>query len=369
MGNITALIRRNAVPNQTQGRYWAIAAICFFVALWYLGGVMLPFLVGGAVAYFLDPLADRLERLGLSRAVATVVITIAAFVMVVLIVLALIPVLVQQLTALINAAPTLVSEFQAFLIIRFPELSDSTSVMRTTLDQFAQAIQAKGAILAQGVVSSVFGVMSWLIFIVVVPVVAFYLLLDWDKLVGRIDDLLPRDHAPVIRKLAQEVDKALAGFVRGQVTVCMILGVYYATGLVAAGLQFGLVIGAIAGAMTVIPYIGALVGGALAIGFALYQFWGDWVSIGIVAAVFGFGQFVEGNVLTPRLVGKSVGLHPVWLMFALSLFGGLFGIAGMLVAVPISAAIGVLMRFAIGQYQDSLLYTGGSTPSPDKDQG
>jgi predicted PurR-regulated permease PerM len=206
-----------------------------------------------------------------------------------------------------------VSEFQAFLILRFPELSDSTPVMRTTLDQFAQAIQAKGAILAQGVVSSVFGVMSWLIFIVVVPVVAFYLLLDWDTLVGRIDDLLPRDHAPVIRKLAQEVDKALAGFVRGQDTVCMILGVYYATGLVAAGLQFGLVIGAIAGAMTVIPYIGALVGGALAIGFALYQFWGDWVSIGIVAAVFGFGQFVEGNVLTPRLVGKSVGLHPVWL--------------------------------------------------------
>jgi predicted PurR-regulated permease PerM len=138
---------------------------------------------------------------------------------------------------------------------------------------------------------------------------------------------------------------------------------------VLAGLQFGLVIGAIAGAMTVIPYIGALVGGALAIGFALYQFWGDWVSIGVIAAVFAFGQFIEGNVLTPRLVGKSVGLHPVWLMFALSLFGALFGIAGMLVAVPISAAIGVLARFAIGQYQDSLLYLGTSTPPHDKSEG
>ena len=188
-----------------------------------------------------------------------------------------------------------------------------------------------------------------------------------NPLYARFDDLLPRDHAPVVRKLAQEVDKALAGFVRGQVSVCMVLGAYYATGLMLAGLQFGLVIGAIAGAMTVIPYIGALVGGALAIGFALYQFWGDWVSLGIIAAVFALGQFVEGNILTPRLVGKSVGLHPVWLMFALSLFGGLFGIAGMLVAVPISAAIGVFMRFGIGQYKDSLLYRGHGPQ--DKGQG
>ena len=357
------------MSNQIQGRYWLIAALLFFVALWYLGSVLLPFLVGGAVAYFLDPVADRLERWGLSRALATLVISVAAFVLLVLIVLALIPVLMQQLTSLINAAPTLVSEFQAFLITRFPELSDNTSVMRTTLDQIAQAIQARGATLAQGLVSSVFGVMGWLIFIVVVPVVAFYLLMDWDKLVARVDDLLPRDHAPVVRKLAQEIDRALAGFVRGQVSVCLTLGAYYAAGLMMAGLQFGLVIGAIAGAMTVIPYIGALVGGALAIGFAFYQFWGDWMAIGIVAAVFGFGQFMEGNVLTPRLVGKSVGLHPVWLMFALSLFGGLFGIAGMLVAVPISAAVGVLMRFAIGQYQDSLLYRGQSDPSQDKGQG
>ena len=355
------------MPNQTQGRYWAIAAILFFVALWYLGSVLLPFLLGGAVAYFLDPLADRLERLGLSRVLATMVISIAATVLVVLVVLAVIPVLVQQLSGLITAAPTLVAEFQAFLILRFPELSDSTSVMRTTLDQIALALQARGATLAQGLVSSVFGVMSWLFFIVVVPVVAFYLLMDWDKLVARIDDLLPRDHAPVIRKLAHEVDNALAGFVRGQVSVCLTLAVYYASGLVLAGLQFGLVIGAIAGAMTVIPYIGALIGGALAMGFALYQFWGDWVAIGIVGGVFAFGQFMEGNVLTPRLVGKSVGLHPVWLMFALSLFGGIFGIAGMLVAVPISAAVGVLMRFAIGQYQDSLLYRGHGPQ--DKGQG
>lgn len=348
------------MPIHLQGRYWTIAAIVFFVALWYLGSVMLPFLVGGAVAYFLDPVADRLERLGLSRTAATALITLAATLLVVLLVLAVIPVLVQQLAAMINAAPAISSQLEKFLISRFPELTDSTSVMRTTLAQIAQAIQAKGGALAQGLIASVFSVVSWLLFIIVVPVVAFYLLMDWDHMVARIDELLPRDHAPVIRKLAAEVDTVLAGFVRGQISVCLILGVYYATALMLAGLQFGLIVGAIAGAITVIPYLGAATGGLLAIGLAFYQFWGDWVSIAIVAAIFGLGQFMEGNILTPRLVGKSIGLHPVWLIFALSVFGGLFGFAGMLVAVPLSAAIGVLARFSIGQYQQSLLYLGKS---------
>lgn len=348
------------MPIHIQGRYWTIAAIIFFVALWYLGSVMLPFLVGGAVAYFLDPVADRLERIGLSRAAATAVITLGATLLVVLLVLAVIPVLVQQLAALINAAPAISSQLEKFLISRFPELTDSTSVMRTTLAQIAQAIQAKGGTLAQGLIASVFSVVSWLLFIVVVPVVAFYLLMDWDHMVARIDELLPRDHAPVIRRLASEVDTVLAGFVRGQVSVCLILGVYYGTALMFAGLQFGLIVGAIAGAITVIPYIGAATGGLLAISLAFYQFWGDWVSIAIVAAIFGLGQFMEGNILTPRLVGKSIGLHPVWLIFALSVFGGLFGFAGMLVAVPLSAAIGVLARFSIAQYQQSLLYLGKS---------
>jgi predicted PurR-regulated permease PerM len=358
-GNIAGILMGDIpVPVQLQGRYWAIAGLLFFVVLWYLGGVMLPFLVGGALAYFLDPVADRLQRLGLSRVLATALITLAAFILITLMVVAVIPVLVQQLTALINAAPTISARLQAFLVVQFPELTDSTSVMRTTLADIAKVIQARGANLAQGLIASLFGVFSWLLFIIVVPVVAFYLLLDWDHMVARIDELLPRDHAPVIRTLAREVDAVLAGFVRGQVTVCLLLAGYYASALMLAGLQFGLVIGAIAGAITVIPYIGALVGGTLAMGVALYQFWGDWVAIGTVAAIFAFGQFMEGNVLTPRLVGKSVGLHPVWLIFALSLFGGLFGIVGMLVAVPLSAAIGVLARFGIAQYRKSLLYLG-----------
>ena len=140
--------------------------------------------------------------------------------------------------------------------------------------------------------------------------------------------------------------------------MCLILGTFYSVALMLAGLPFGLAVGAIAGAITFIPYVGSLVGGALAIGLALFEFWGDWWSIGLIAAIFAFGQFIEGTILTPKLVGGSVGLHPVWLLFALSAFGSLFGFVGMLVAVPVAAAIGVLARFAIGRYRDSLLYRG-----------
>ncbi len=346
------------LPIHIQGRTWGIAAALFFIALWFLGSVMLPFLVAGAVAYFLDPVADRLEYLGLSRAAATSLITLAAVLIMVLLFLAVIPVLVSQLSALINAAPAIAARLQTFLTTRFPELNDSTSVVRQSLAELAAAIQARGGELAQTLLTSVLGVVSWLLFIIVVPVVAFYLLLDWDHLVARIDDLLPRDHAPVIRQLAREIDVVLAGFIRGQLSVCLMLGIYYATALMAAGLQFGLIVGAIAGAITVIPYIGALIGGTLALGLAFYQFWGNWLAIGLIAAIFGLGQFMEGNVITPRLVGKSVGLHPVWLMLALSVFGAIFGFPGLLVAVPISAALGVLIRFALNQYRDSLLYKG-----------
>jgi predicted PurR-regulated permease PerM len=349
-----------ALPINHQFRYWGIAAAVFFVLIWALGEVLLPFIVGGAIAYFLDPIADRLERMGLSRVTATAVISLVALLLVVLLVLAVIPTLVNQLTALVNAAPDIAKRLQGFLLERFPDLADSTSTIRQTLAEIGTAIQARGAELAQGVLSSALGVISIVLFIVVVPVVAFYLLLDWDDMVARIDSMLPLDHAPTIRRLAREINAVLAGFVRGQVSVCVALGTFYAVALMAAGLQFGLIVGAIAGAITFIPYVGSLVGGALAIGLALFQFWGDWVQIGIIAAIFAAGQFVEGNILTPRLVGKSVGLHPVWLLFALSAFGTVFGFVGLLIAVPVAASIGVLTRFAMEQYRSSLLYQGRS---------
>jgi predicted PurR-regulated permease PerM len=353
-----------ALPTNQQLRYWGIAAAVFLLLLWFLGGVLLPFIVGGALAYFLDPVADRLERLGLSRVAATTVISLLALLAVVLLVLAVIPTLVNQLTALVNAAPDIAKRLQGFLLERFPELADNTSTIRQTLAEIGAAIQARGGQLAQGVLTSALGVISVVVFIVVVPVVAFYLLLDWDNMLAKIDSMLPLDHAPTVRRLAGEVDAVLAGFVRGQVSVCLALGTFYAVALMAAGLQFGLVVGAIAGAITFIPYVGSLVGGALAIGLALFQFWGDWLPIGIIAAIFAVGQFVEGNILTPRLVGKSVGLHPVWLLFALSAFGTVFGFVGMLIAVPVAASIGVLTRFGFEQYRASLLYQGKTALPP-----
>jgi predicted PurR-regulated permease PerM len=226
------------------------------------------------------------------------------------------------------------------------------------LAALGQTVQDKGGQLLQTALTSAASLLNVAVLLVIVPVVAFYLLYDWDNMIAKVDELLPRDHAPVIRRLAGQVDQTLASFVRGMGTVCLVLGTYYAVALMLVGLQFGLVVGFIAGLITFIPYVGALVGGALAIGLALFQFWGDWLAIGMVAGIFGIGQVLEGNVLTPKLVGSSVGLHPVWLIFALSVFGALFGFVGMLVAVPVAASIGVLVRYAAEQYKASRLYKG-----------
>ncbi|MBT8424026.1 MAG: AI-2E family transporter [Boseongicola sp.] len=347
-----------ALPVRDQLKYWGFAAVVFFVVLWLLGDVILPFVLGAAIAYFLDPVADRLERLGTSRAVAVGIITFFAILIFVVLALLIIPLLVKQTADLIEAVPEIAANLQTFLTERFPDLGDANSTIRVSLATIGETVQSKGGEVLNTVLASFSGVVNAIVLFVLVPIVAFYLLYDWDDMVARIDALLPRDHAPTIRKLAGEIDRTMAGFVRGQGTVCLILGTYYAIALMAVGLNFGLVVGFVAGALTFIPYVGALVGGVLAIGLALFQFWGDWIWILIVWAIFQSGQFVEGNILTPRMVGSSVGLHPVWLIFALSAFGALFGFVGLLVAVPVAAALGVVTRFAIERYKASQLYRG-----------
>ncbi|AOZ68973.1 AI-2E family transporter [Rhodobacter xanthinilyticus] len=347
-----------SLPVRQQVLYWGVAALLFALALWGLGQVILPFLIGGAIAYFLDPLADRLERMGLSRPAATAVIALIATLAFVVLALAIIPAMVRQLTQLVEIAPEATQRLMNFLTTTFPSLIEPGSVVNETLTSFGTSVKDRGGELAQTLLSSAMGVVNFIVLVVVVPVVAFYMLLDWDNMVAKIDSWLPRDHVETVRALAREIDRVLSGFVRGQVSVCLILGAFYAVALMLAGLNFGLIAGAIAGGLTFIPYVGALVGGALAIGLALFQFWGDWVAIGIVAAIFAVGQFLEGNVITPRLVGSSVGLHPLWLIFALSAFGTLFGFVGMLVAVPVAAMIGVLTRFAIDHYLEGRLYKG-----------
>lgn len=347
-----------ALPVRQQVMYWSMSAAVFLLLLWVLGNVIMPFLVGGAIAYFLDPVADRLERMGCSRAVATTLIFLIMTITVVTIVLAIVPLLIQQASGLVEAAPGIFENLRVFLTERFPGAFSEGSPVQTSLANLGETIQSRGAELLQTVVSSAAGVVNVIVFIVVVPVVAFYMLLDWDRMIARIDQLLPRDHAPTVRMLAGRIDRTLASFVRGQGTVCLVLGTFYAVALMVVGLQFGLVVGLIAGLLTFIPYVGALVGGVLAIGLALFQFWGEWWWIVSVVAIFMVGQALEGNVLTPKLVGSSVGLHPVWLIFALSAFGTVFGFVGMLVGVPVAAMIGVLVRYFVERYQEGLLYQG-----------
>ena len=361
-----------ALPVRQQAKYWGIAIGVSFILLWALGDVILPFVIGGAVAYCFDPIADRLEAMGLTRAVSVTIISLIALLIFVLLILLVIPTLVTQATQLIESAPEIFRQLQTTLSERFPSLQDETSTIRVQLDKLGAMIQSRGGELVNGLLNSALGLINIAVLIVIVPVVSFYLLLDWDNMVAKIDDMLPRDHAPVVRQLATEINQTLASFIRGQGTVCLVLGTYYAIALMMVGLQFGIVVGFIAGLITFIPYIGALIGGILAIGLALFQYWssvevvnGDtitystnWVRIGIVAGIFGVGQFLEGNILTPKLVGSSIGLHPVWLLFALSVFGSLFGFVGMLVAVPVAAMIGVLARFGIAQYRESRLFRG-----------
>ncbi|MBN8290765.1 AI-2E family transporter [Rhodobacter sp. NTK016B] len=355
-----------AASVKRQVWFWGVLAALLILALWGLANTILPYILGTALAYFLDPLADRLEKLGMSRVLATVTISVLVVLVFVLGIVLVVPLLIEQGQALSDSLPGLIERGSNLLVERFPSILDDNSTLRQSLRGLAEAVQARSGELANAVLGSAVSLLNIALLIVIVPVVAFYMLLDWDKAVAKVDELLPRQHAPKIRTIAAEIDRTVASFIRGMGTVCLLMGAFYATGLMLVGLQFGLVIGAFAGLITFIPYVGAILGGVLALGFGLVQFWGDWVQLGLVGAVFAAGQMIEGNVLTPKLVGSSVGLHPVWLILALSVFGALFGFVGMLVAVPVSAALGVVARHMAGAYKDSALYR-GDPPMSDAD--
>ncbi len=349
-----------------QMKWWGISALVLVFVFWVLGGALLPYIAAAAIAYFLDPVADRLERMGFSRIWATVVITTITALLALLVILIVLPLLIDQVVGLVRAAPGLVAQLQAYLGDRFPSFFIEGSMLRNSLLSLQNLLKDQGLVVANGVLSSSLRVFDFLILLVVTPVVSFYLLLDWDRLVAKIDSWLPREHLATIRGLARDIDRVLAGFVRGQITVSVILGSFYAISLALIGLEFGVVIGLIAGLISFIPFVGSIIGGGLSIGVAIFQFWDDPVWIGVVAAVFAIGQFFEGNILSPKLVGGSVGLHPVWLMFSLSAFGSLLGFMGLLVAVPVSASIGVIGRFLMDQYMEGQIYKGPDEAEPEE---
>ena len=343
--------------------FWLVAATFLALFLYVFSPILLPFAAGMILAYFLDPVADALERLGLSRVAATIVILIGFLLAFLLAMMIVIPVLGTQLAEFISRIPDYLSRLQALLTDIDPDfLETAIGVDAAALREGLSSLLTQGAGFLTTLFQSIWSSGKTLVDIaglfVVTPVVAFYMLLDWDRMVARIDDWVPRDHLDTVRALARDINASTAGFVRGQGTLCLILGVMYAVGLTLVGLNFGLLIGLFAGLISFIPYIGSLIGLVLSVGVALVQFWPEWQWVVAVAAIFFGGQFIEGNILQPKLVGKSVGLHPVWLMFALFAFGYMFGFLGLLIAVPAAAAVAVLVRFALERYLESPMYRG-----------
>ncbi|CDX41086.1 conserved membrane hypothetical protein [Mesorhizobium sp. SOD10] len=343
--------------------FWLATAVLLALFLYIFSGILLPFVAGMVLAYFLDPVADWLQRLGLSRLMATVVILIAFIVVVVLAFVILVPVLATQMADFARKLPEYLTRLQSLITSFDPKwLEQRFGVNAAGLREGLNSLLTSGFSLLTTVFTSIWSsgvaLVSVVSLFVVTPVVAFYMLLDWDRMVAEVDGWVPRDHVETVRALARDINTATAGFVRGQGTLCLVLGAMYATGLTLTGLNFAILIGFFAGLISFIPYVGSLTGLVLAVGVAFVQFWPDWTMVVAVACVFFVGQFIEGNILQPRLVGKSVGLHPVWLMFALFAFGALFGFVGLLIAVPASAAIAVLVRFAIARYLESPLYQG-----------
>jgi predicted PurR-regulated permease PerM len=357
------------VSGASQRLLFWLATLAFAgFALWLLAPILLPFAAGFVIAYFLDPLVLRLEQLRLPRGVAAFIGLLVFFTTLGLVALVLVPLLEGQLGELVRRFPRFLAAAQRDLSHLMGLLQERLS--SEAYDRLREAVSGRlgdafgwlGSLL-QNMLTSSIALFNLLSLIFITPIVAFFLLRDWERMTLRIDGWLPRPHAPTIREQARLVDAALAGFIRGQATVCLVMGVFYAVALTLAGLDFGLVLGFLVGLLIFIPFLGGALGAGLALLLALTQFdnWGD---VAMVGAIFVGGQLIEGNLLTPKLVGDRINLHPVWVMFSLLAFGHLFGFVGLLIAVPAAAVIGVLTRFALGRYLASPLYRPSLAAAP-----
>ena len=344
-------------------RRWQLFAITAAIVylVWLLAPVLMPFAVAAMLAYLGDPLADRLERLGLNRMWAATIVFVVIMVAVVGVLLLLIPLIARQVENLISNLPrygdwaqnTVWPWLQARLHLD-PHTFDSDRLLTAIKEHMASIGGVATAVLGK-VSRSGLGIAMWLTNLVLIPVVAFYLLRDWDRLVAKIDGMLPRSIQPTIAHLASESDKILGAFVRGQLLVMLALGVFYGAGLGMVGLQVGLLIGMVAGLLSFVPYLGFIIGFVAAIIAALVQY-GDWTHVLLVCGVFAVGQLLEGYVLVPKLVGDKIGLHPVAVIFAVLAGGYLFGFLGVLLALPAASVIMVLLRYLIERYRMSELY-------------
>jgi predicted PurR-regulated permease PerM len=351
--------------------FWLVVLVLFVGFLFLFRSILLPFVSGMALAYFLDPVADWLERRGLSRMMATSLILLSFVLIFALSLIIVIPLLVTQASDFAVKLPGYITQLQSLVTDAnahyLPDwLKGQMGTLKENLSKYlGEGVSFVASLLGQ-IWNSGMALVDILSLLVITPVVAFYILLDWDNMVAKVDSWVPRDWVKVVRQISNEMNDAIAGFVRGQGSICLILAIFYGASLSIVNLNFGLLIGLVSGLVSFIPYLGSLLGLVLSVGVALVQFWPDYPWVILIAGIFFFGQIIDGYILQPKLIGEKVGLHPVWLMFSLLAFGALFGFVGLMVAVPVSASIAVLVRFAISRYLESDLYYGGSERDDDK---
>jgi predicted PurR-regulated permease PerM len=348
--------------------FWIGLFLLVVFALGLVQSILLPFVTGLVIAYILAPLVGRLERLGVSRTLASFLVLVLFLLGVALIVMILVPLIQGQIVQLIARAPTLVRALQDqvgrwILLLQEQLPAEDVSKLRDLLGAKLGEAVAWLAGLLQGLVTSSFAILNIISLVVVTPIVLFFLLRDWERMVAQIDSYLPRQSLDTIRGQAREVSETLVGFIHGQALVCLILAVYYGIALTVAGINSALALGVLIGVLAIIPFLGVTTGFLLSVSLAASQY-GTWTAILAVCGIFVFGQLVEANILTPKLVGDRIHLHPVWVIFALLAGGTLYGFVGILLAVPAAAVIGVLARFALTRYRQSALYDSGHEPAP-----
>jgi predicted PurR-regulated permease PerM len=356
--------------------FWGLGLAALLLIVYLLGSTITPFAAGIVLGYLLDPVVVKLQRFGLNRLGASLLILIIFALAAVVFLIFVVPVLGNQFIAFAQHMPAYAVRLQAFaveegnaLFAKYGGHWLDTLGLRQQLSN-AQVQKSVGDFVAQGaqwlldafakLVSGGAALFNFLSLLIVTPVVAFYILVDWQRMISELDSWLPLDHRQTLRKIAREINHALAGFIRGQSIVCLFLGVWYSVGLTLIGLDYGFLIGVVGGLLSFVPYLGSLTALVLSLSLALFQGWPSLKLFLLALGVIGSGQFLEGYVLSPQLVGESIGLHPVWLMFALLAFGQLFGFLGLLIAVPTAAAIGVIARHLIAVYLTSPFYQGSS---------
>lgn len=348
--------------------FWLGAVLLLAAFVYWLHPILSPFLIGVMLAYLADPLVDRLEKLKLSRTLAVVLVFAVFTLILMLMLLVLIPMLAKQLVRLYELAPQMLDWLQHSALPwvqshlglaegfwKFDKIKAAVS------EHMGQTTDIVGMVLTQATASGL-ALIGWLANLVLIPVVGFYLLRDWDLMMAKIRSLLPRQREEQIVKLAGECHEVLGAFVRGQLLVMLALGVIYAAGLMLVGLELGLLIGVMAGLAAIVPYMGFIIGIGAALVAGLFQFGLDPMHLILIAGVFMIGQALEGMVLTPLLVGDRIGLHPVAVIFAILAGGELFGFTGVLLALPLAAVIMVLVRHMQDLYKDSEIYSGKGDP-------